>query len=261
MSLTLQAVLLGLVAAFGTFDYQLGTLYIFRPITLGPIVGLILGDVKTGLIVGANLELFFMGAISIGAYTPPDVIVGGVLGTAFAISTGEGVEVALALAMPIALLSLAVGNLLDIVGIFSLRWADRAAEVGDIKKIKWTHRFIGSLNMFRRFILVFLSYRLGVEAMEGLLGTIPEFIITGLGAAAGLLPALGFAMLMQMVMKKELVPFYFIGFVLASYLGLPTLGIAIIGVCYVLIKFNFLSDNPVLANGASVEMEDDDDDF
>ena len=38
-----QAILVGLVGAFGCLDYQLGTLYAFRPIVLCPLVGLVLG--------------------------------------------------------------------------------------------------------------------------------------------------------------------------------------------------------------------------
>ena len=66
-----QAILVGLVGAFGCLDYQLGTLYAFRPIVLCPLVGLVLGDLQTGLAVGASLELLFMGSVSIGAYVPP----------------------------------------------------------------------------------------------------------------------------------------------------------------------------------------------
>ena len=42
--MVLQAILVGLVAAFGAFDYQLGTLYAFRPLVLCPLVGIVLGD-------------------------------------------------------------------------------------------------------------------------------------------------------------------------------------------------------------------------
>ena len=62
-----QAILIGLIAAFGKFDCQLGTLYAFRPIVLCPLVGLVLGDLQSGLAIGASLELLFMGSISIGA--------------------------------------------------------------------------------------------------------------------------------------------------------------------------------------------------
>ena len=83
-----QAILIGLIAAFGKFDCQLGTLYAFRPIVLCPLVGLVLGDLQTGLAVGASLELLFMGSVSIGAYVPPNETIGGVLACAFAIQSG-----------------------------------------------------------------------------------------------------------------------------------------------------------------------------
>ena len=73
-----QACLIGLIASLGVFGDQLGSLYINRPIILAPLVGLVLGNLHQGLIIGASLELFFMGAVSIGAYVPPDTIVGGV---------------------------------------------------------------------------------------------------------------------------------------------------------------------------------------
>lgn len=260
MSQLTISLLIALVAAFGTFDYQMGTTYVFRPITLGPLVGIILGDVKSGLIIGANLELVFMGSISIGGYLPPDVIVGGVLGTAYAISQGGGVEVALAFAMPIALLSQAIGSLFDIISVFALRWADDGATEKNLGKIKWTHRFIGIITVLRRAVLVFLAYYIGVDYVEVILNRIPDFVMTGLEAAAGLLPALGFAMLLRMIYKKELVPFFFIGFVMAAYLKMDVLGIAIVAIAYVLIKFNMLkpavASEGVLDNGGS-----DDDDF
>ena len=40
----LQAFLLGLCGAYGHLDWGIGTPYLNRPIILGPLVGLILGD-------------------------------------------------------------------------------------------------------------------------------------------------------------------------------------------------------------------------
>ena len=47
-----------------------------RPIVLGAIVGIFLGDIPTGVIVGFQLELAFMGVWQVGAAVPPNVIVG-----------------------------------------------------------------------------------------------------------------------------------------------------------------------------------------
>ncbi|WP_323611594.1 PTS sugar transporter subunit IIC [Erysipelothrix enhydrae] len=255
----LQAILIGLVAALGVFGDQLGSLYINRPIILGPIVGLILGDVQQGVIIGATLELFFMGAVSIGAYIPPDVIVGGTLATAFAISMGSGTEAAIALAMPLALISLAIGNIFNVVNSFILRIADKSAEAGSVGGIKTAHWGIGMITVVRRFLLVCLGFYFGAEAMSNVIASIPEQIIAGMDAAAGLLPALGFAMLMRMILNKKLVPFYFLGFVLSAYLNVPVLGIAIIGVIIVIEKFDFLGGFRQAPAGLNVE--DDDDDF
>ena len=99
-----QAILIGLIAMFVTFEWMFGTNLGSRPIITGMLVGLVMGDLKTGIILGATLEMVFIGSITLGAAVPPDVITGGVLGAAFAISTGKGADVALALAFPIATL-------------------------------------------------------------------------------------------------------------------------------------------------------------
>lgn len=255
----LTAILIGLIGALGVMDFQFGSLYINRPIVLGPLVGLVLGDVTQGLIIGANLELFFMGAVSIGAYIPPDSIVGGILATAFAISTGNSTEAAIALAMPIGLISLAVGNFLNVFNSVILRFTDRYAEEGKYSGIVATHWMIGMLNVLRRFLLVFFAFYLGVDKMQGLIDAIPTVLIDGMDAAAGLLPALGFAMLMRMILNKQIIPYFFLGFICAAYLGMPVLGVAILGLIIVVVQFGFL--NPKKETTASTIEEVDDDDF
>lgn len=255
------AILIGLIGALGVLDYQLGSLYINRPIVLGPLVGLVLGNLEQGLIIGANLELFFMGAVSIGAYIPPDSIVGGVLATAFAISTGNGTEAAIALAMPIGLISLAIGNFLNIFNSVILRWTDRYAMNGAIGGVVATHWMIGMLNTLRRFSLVFFAFYLGVENMQGIIAAIPQVLIDGMAAAAGLLPALGFAMLMRMILTKQIIPYFFLGFICSAYIGMPVLGIAILGLIIIIVQFGFLNPNAQSATASAATKEVEDDDF
>ncbi len=214
-----QAVLVGLIGALGCLDYQLGTLYMFRPIVMCPLVGLALGDLQTGLAVGASLELLFMGSISIGAYVPPNETIGGVLACAFAISLGEGTEAAIALAMPIAVLSLAIGNLLQPIWPFFVDKADSFAKKGNLKGIYAVHWGIGLWGCVEYFLLCGGAFLLGVDAVQGILDWIPSFILDGFGVAANLLPAMGFAMLGRLVITKKLVPFYFLGFLLCSTWG------------------------------------------
>ena len=84
----LTYLLITLIIFFGHSEDLLGTTLLSRPLVLGPLVGLVLGDMHQGIIIGASLELIFMGNIKVGAAIPPDVVTGGVLGTAFAIMSG-----------------------------------------------------------------------------------------------------------------------------------------------------------------------------
>lgn len=84
------------------FDCRLGTLCAFRPIVVCPLLGLILGDLQTGLALGASIEALFMGSVSIGAYIPPDATSAGVLCTAYVILHGLDTEVAVAQPCPSA---------------------------------------------------------------------------------------------------------------------------------------------------------------
>ena len=76
-----------------------------RPIVLGPVVGLILGDFSTGLFVGGSLELVFMGAQAIGGSVPSNVAIASALGTAGAIVSGTGLDGAMVIAIPVAVVA------------------------------------------------------------------------------------------------------------------------------------------------------------
>ena len=107
----LQALLLGVIAFIAQSEFALGTSLISRPIVTGLFTGLVMGDVKTGLIMGATLELAFIGSFSVGGAIPPDVVTGGILGVAFAIASNSGVEAVLLLALPIATFVLVLKNI------------------------------------------------------------------------------------------------------------------------------------------------------
>ena len=235
-----QAILIGLIAAFGKLDYQLGTLYAFRPIVLCPLVGIVLGDLQSGLAIGASLELLFMGSISIGAYVPPDETIGGVL------------------AMPIATLCLAIKNVVNAGMPLLVDRADVFASKGNLKGIYAMHWIIGLVIVVLAFILCSVSFYLGADAVQGLLDFIPTFVLDGFGVAANILPAMGFAMLGRLVLTKQLVPFYFLGFLLCSYANVPVLGVALIAIIIGIDKYDLLGLGGAQSQ-LSVEGDEDDD--
>mgnify|MGYP003361677434 CR=1 FL=1 len=253
----LKAFLLACVAFVGKLDLATGTNQIQRPIVLGPIVGLIMGNLSMGVTIGATLELAFLGSYSIGAFIPPDVIVGGVLGTAFAIETGKGPAVAFTMAFPIALLALIFDNVMfALVRPMLGKLADKYAAKGNVKAINTVHMLAGFLMCAMLAIIVFVGYLLGGSQIKMFVNAIPKPVIDGLTIATGLLPGIGFAMLAQMIMNKEVVPFFFLGFLLSAYFKVPVIGIALLGLILVTVIVKFMNGSKVSTNDGG-----DDDDF
>ena len=83
----------------------------------------------------------------------------------------------------------------------------------------------------------------------------PKWITDGLGMAGGLMPAIGFGILLNIMLRKEYVAYYILGFVLAAYLQQPLLAIALIGVVFALIEY-FLRDNIAQQKPAQTQEEE-----
>lgn len=248
-----DALLIGLINVIGYLDYFFGGIMLNRPIVLAPLVGLVLGDLQAGIIMGATLELVFMGVITIGAATPPDTVTGSVLGTAFAIITGSGAEIALALALPIAMLSQAakIG-----VNIFRASFMDKAVEYakeGNFKGMARIHWFCYSLMLIVMFSIAFISVLIGADAMKAFVESIPSAILDGMKIASGLLPAVGFALLLKVMYSKKVAVFYFLGFLLAAYANLPIMAVAISGVILAVIIEFIVGNKAAVVNNNNVD--------
>lgn len=202
-----------------------------RPIVVGPVVGLLLGDIQTGITIGASLEAVFMGVVNIGGASAAEPGIATAVGAAFAIMLGKGSEVALTLALPIGILGLQIKNVLYIfvVGMFAKRF-DQLAVEGKEKQIVVLHYGLWAVNWLLYSMVAFFGILLGSNAVNALLDAIPDAVMNGLTVCGGLLPAVGMAMLMKMLWDKKICMFYFLGFVLAAYLNLPLIALAVLGV-------------------------------
>lgn len=225
-----EALAVGSILALLWFIEKMGgTPMVIRPIVVSPLVGFALGNLQDGLFIGATLELVFMGAIQIGGAVPPDVLVGAGLGTAFAIMNGSGSDIALALALPIAIVAQSLKVIVFIVRSWFMDFALKLANDANIKGLHLLN--IGGLLLqcAMYFVVAFMAIALGSGAVEGIIKSIPAFIMNGLKVAGGLLPAVGFALLLQPIMNIKNTIYFVVGFALIAYLKLPILGITILG--------------------------------
>ena len=104
---------------------------------------------------------------------------------------------------------------------------DKNVEDGDIKAITRNMLIAGYAQSWCGLLIIPTAFFFGADAVASLLNIIPDFVQTGMDVAAAFLPALGFAMLAQMIMNKTVAPFFFAGFFLVAYFGISTTGVAI----------------------------------
>lgn len=238
--MVIKTILIFLITLLGYSEWLTGTSYLQRPIVLGPLVGLVLGDMQSGIIMGATMELAMIGAMSVGAYNPPDTIAGTVLGVGLAIQAGAGTEAALTLGIPIATVLLAANTAIgQPLMLLFIHKCDRDAEAGNIRAFNISMFIAGYIQNVFGLIFVPTAFYFGTDAVTNLLGKIPEFVQTGMDITAALLPALGFAMLAQTMMNKKVAPFFFVGFFMVAYFNITTTGVAIFSICLVLVMVMF----------------------
>ncbi len=242
----LQAVLLSILASILSLEWMNGHFGFARPLWVGTLTGLVLGDLQQGIIIGASLQLIFMGMSGVGAAVPPDQTIGSVIATALAILTGQGIEIALTLAVPVALGA-------QILDIFSrtinsglIHMADGYAAKREYGKVEMSH-YLGILVQFiRTSVIVFPAIYFGVDAVTAMISVIPTAVLRGLEVSGGILPAVGFGMLLTMLEVPYLFPFFFIGFALATFGGYSTVGVTLVAVCVALVLDHYNKKNKVV---------------
>lgn len=219
----IKAILLGLVGIVGVIDSRLiGRQNIGRPLILSTLAGLVLGDVRQGVILGASLELISMGFVAIGAAGPPNMQFGSIIATAFAILSGASTEAALTIAVIGEFLSVIMRM---VIAQFS-HVADKAIENGQFKKAIHIHLWWSfGFNALVYFIPIFLTVYFGTDLVTNLVAAIPQAITNGLTVAGNLLSALGFAMLLSSMLSKKMFPYFLLGFLIVAYSGLSLIGV------------------------------------
>ena len=107
-----------------------------RPIVTAAITGLVLGDLTTGVVMGASLEAIFMGISAIGGSVPADACSASIIAVAMTILTGVDTETGLALAMPIGTLMATVGEMYKPVLASLAPYWEHLAGTGNIKSFR-----------------------------------------------------------------------------------------------------------------------------
>ena len=88
---------------------QLGGWYTMgRPLVSGLIIGVILGDVRTGILMGAAVQTLYIGLVTPGLSMPADLNFAAYMGIPLAMVAGASTEYALSLSVPLSFLGVSL---------------------------------------------------------------------------------------------------------------------------------------------------------
>lgn len=255
-----QILLLTFYAVLGIYDALNVKLEIGKPLMAGCFAGIVMGDITTGLVVGATLQLLILGVGSFGGATIPDYSTAALIATPLAIITGQDMQFAIGLGVPIGLLMTQLDIFARFSNVFLMKKAEKAAEAEKYERIN-LYNHLGMMSWgISRGLPVFLALYFGVDFVTKILEYSPEWLLSGLKVAGGVLPAVGISILLKYLPVKRFLPYLIIGFVLAAYIKLPMLGIALLGVALATISYQNCDKYSTANNTVGKVNEGDDED-
>ena len=246
MSLLTQAIIASLVMWVVWTDYDFIHVWTYRPIVLGPLMGLCLGNLQIGLEVGATVELMFLATVWVGSATPPNEILSTGIATALAVVTGD-VTIAIASALPIAILGSALVTFQNtVLNVITMQRFEKAAAQGNKKMmIFWAIIVPVVVWHFILFVLpTFIAVYFGADVCTQILESIPQNVLNAINCGGRMIGAVGLALLLKVIGFNRAWPFFFLGFIFSAYLGVGNLGITLLAVVTVGIIYMYKEKSP-----------------
>lgn len=253
-----EIVLLAIVTFFFAIDQFSLTEIVYRPIIACPIIGAILGDVNTGLVVGGTYELMMVGNMPVGGAQPPNAVLGSVVAMIFAVKAKMDINAALGACMIFATFGQYVVTLTFTIMSGLMAKADKAANEANPKGItavcNTSMAILGTLFA----VIAILAY-VGGTAASGALQNLSEkasWFMGGLSAAGGMMRFVGFAVLLKIMLSNDLWGWLLGGFATALLFGnveatasACLILVAFIGVAIALLDFKITSIETKAAQG------------
>ena len=251
----IQAALLGLFACLasmpGMGGSAIGNYTLGRPLVGGLVCGIILGDVRTGILVGSAMQLLYIALVTPGGTVSADVRALSYIGIPLAMlalksygldaNSPDGIGLATSFGAMVGTL----GTVLFYgTATMNLIWQHigwEAVEKGEFKKLyvvdmvlPWISHIVCS------FIPTFVICLVGASMVDTIKTVLPMdgIAMKTIFTVGSLLPCVGIAILLKQIITKatDFVPFFF-GFALAASLGINLVVATIIAGMFALINY------------------------
>lgn len=234
----IQIILVLIVAFLAGMEGILDEFHFHQPIIACTLIGLVTGNLIPCVILGGQLEMIALGWANIGAAVAPDAALASVASAIILVLGGQGrngINAAIAIAIPLAVAGLLLTTLVRTVATVIVHLMDKAALEGDFKKIDFWQWIAVCLQGLRIALPAGLILAIGAGPVQALLSKMPQWLTDGLGIGGGMVVAIGYAMVINMMATREVWPFFAIGFVLATVQQITLIGLGAIGISLALI--------------------------
>ena len=236
----IQAILVALIATCSSwwFSHIITRTWLY-PIWSGFLVGLVMGRPMEGMMLAAAINLPYIGFITAGGSMPGNAMFAGSVGTAFGLVSGLPVEQVMTISVLLGSVAVMAWNAYMTINSVWVHMAEKAAAKGNLKMVRF---FNYVPSFFVSFILNGIPALLIViygKAAGEWLAAMPQWIMDGFALVGGILPALGVGMLLNFMGQKKILPFFFLGFFLAQFLGLNTMAVTVFGASIAFILYLF----------------------
>lgn len=240
---TFQAILLFIFSSISGIDSSCEEFQTHRPLIAGTLTGLALGDLKTGVMAGASMEFIALGWMTIGAAVPPDPALAGITVAILEILGRQNAGVAISIAIPLAV----AGQFLQIIekgtiDIALMHFAEIGVEKGKFSRVTTAHLLAAIPSALRVSIpALIIGYFANASLVQELLNSIPKQITSGLQISSGFLVIVGYAMILNLLSVKELLPFFFIGFIIITFSDVTIFALTLIGMSFAVVYYHITS--------------------
>lgn len=212
-----------------------------QPLIACTLIGLVTGNLEAGIILGGSLQMLALGWANIGAAVAPDAALASVASAIILVLGGQGVKgvpAAIAVAIPLAVAGLALTMVVRTLAVPIVHMMDSAAEEGNIRKIELLQILAICMQGVRIAIPAAALLVIPAARVQAVLQAMPAWLTDGMAIGGGMVVAVGYALVINMMATKEVWPFFAIGFVVAAMTELTLIALGVLGVALALIYLN-----------------------
>lgn len=245
IGIVIVALLAGMEGVLDEFQFH-------QPLIACTLIGIAAGDPVPCIVLGGTLQMIALGWANIGAAIAPDAALASVASAIILIQGGQGiagVPTAIGIAIPLAVAGLFMTMIVRTLSVPVVHFMDGAAEQGNFT----------TMEMWQILAIIMQGLRIAIPAaalcfvpadiVQAGLQSIPEWLTTGMAIGGGMVVAVGYAMVINMIANKETWAFLILGFCAAALTEITLISLGAIAMALVMIYLRLANNGGGNGNG------------